>query len=836
MKPAAENLPATLLPGHLALLQEPELRAELVNVLESMTDGFVALDSDWRIIYVNAAAEKTNGRTRESLLGKTHWEAFPAVLGTNFEHQLRRAMSERVPLKGEDFYEPDGRWFEYDIHPFLDGGLAFYGRDVTERRRAQERERRLQSERDQSLARLQLQFDRMPIACILFDQDRRILEWNPAAEAIFGYRRDEVTGKDGFLVLLPPAGRVQAKVIVDRLISGDMTAHSINENMTKDGRSIICEWHNTPLQDADGQVIALLSMAQDITERKRAEEALQDSEECLATDLAAMTRLQEVSTRLVPAGDTTPLLLEIVDAAIAITGADMGNIQLLDRDCGALKIVASRGFERPFLEFFAAVEGGEAACGTAARLGSRVVIEDVSTSLVFEGKPAREVVLAAGVRAVQSTPLVSRSGRPVGMLSTHYHSPQRPSDQDLRALDLLARQAADWIERTQAEEAVRQSEQRYRSLISQVKDFAIFATDEHGLVSSWNEGCQHVLGYAQREFLGLDIAELYSPDDRDAGIPGAEFETAVRLGTVSHARWMMAKGGRRFFALGSTAGRRDSAGALIGFSTVVRDLTQMRLSQDQLADHGESLKRLITERTDQLEKTTERLRVSERLASLGTLAAGLGHDMGNLILPLDVRLEQLLGADLPPDLREHVVGIQKCTQYLKRLSTGLRMLAIDPSSRTAERTELNTWWQDIGVMLEDVLPRGVRLEHHLPDAPCWVAIGRVGVTQAVLNLVQNAADAMRERGSGRVSISAKDDPDTASVILQVQDEGPGMSEEVIRHCLEPYFSTKERGESTGMGLAFVHGLTTGAGGRVELDSMIGRGTTVSLILPRAVSA
>src|SRR4051812_30571236 len=101
MKPPVKTVPTTQLPGHLALLQKQELRLELVNVLESMTDGFVALDSDWRITYVNAAAERQNGLTRESLLGRTHWEAFPATVGTNFERQLRRGMAERVRLKGE---------------------------------------------------------------------------------------------------------------------------------------------------------------------------------------------------------------------------------------------------------------------------------------------------------------------------------------------------------------------------------------------------------------------------------------------------------------------------------------------------------------------------------------------------------------------------------------------------------------------------------------------------------------------------------------------------------------------------------------------------------------
>ena len=298
---------------------------------------------------------------------------------------------------------------------------------------------------------VQIQFERMPIACIMFDSHRRVIEWNPAAEQTFGYARDEAVGKDGFLLLLPPAGRMRAQDLIRRLTGGDVTAHSVNENITKDGRTIVCEWHNTPLRNAEGQVVAILSMAQDITARERAEEALRESKRSLASELAGMARLQEVSTRLVRAGDSISLLQEIVDAAIAITAADMGNIQLLDGDMGCLEIVASRGFERPFLDFFREVRGGESACGAAIISRERTVVEDVTSSAIFAGRPALEVLRAAGVRAVQSTPLVSRAGRTLGMLSTHYRMPRHPAERDLHVVDLLARQAADWIERTQVE-------------------------------------------------------------------------------------------------------------------------------------------------------------------------------------------------------------------------------------------------------------------------------------------------------------------------------------------------------------------------------------------------
>jgi PAS domain S-box-containing protein len=392
----------------------------------------------------------------------------------------------------------------------------------------------------------------------------------------------------------------------------------------------------------------------------------------------------------------------------------------------------------------------------------------------------------------------------------------------------------DISERQMMEAALRESEARFRSLISQVKDYAIFSTDDRGVVTTWNEGCQCVLGYSEEELIGLDRAELFTAEDRADGIPAGELERARAAGTTRHERWMLAKGGRRFFAMGATAGLRDTAGRPGGFSTVMRDMTQMKLSQDELAHHGESLERLVTERTEELEKTTERLRLSERMASLGTLSAGLGHDLGNLLLPLDVRLGLLLEADLPPELREHVVGIQTCAQYLQRLSNGLRLLAVDPSSAPAtEATELRAWWTEAAMMLRSVLPSGVRLEHELPASECWVALGPAGLTQAVFNLVQNSADALGERGSGSVRVSLTDAPEAEAVMVRVSDDGPGMTEEVMRRSMEPYYTTKSRGLSTGMGLAFVHALVTGAGGRVEIDSTPGGGTTIALNLPRA---
>jgi signal transduction histidine kinase len=110
----------------------------------------------------------------------------------------------------------------------------------------------------------------------------------------------------------------------------------------------------------------------------------------------------------------------------------------------------------------------------------------------------------------------------------------------------------------------------------------------------------------------------------------------------------------------------------------------------------------------------------------------------------------------------------------------------------------------------------------------------VPLTQAVFNLVQNAADALAGRGGpGQVRVCVEDARSAGSVIISVADDGPGMTDEVARRCMEPYFSTKTRAVSTGMGLALVRALVTGVGGRVELESTLGVGTTVSLVLHAA---
>lgn len=258
----------------------------------------------------------------------------------------------------------------------------------------------------------------------------------------------------------------------------------------------------------------------------------------------------------------------------------------------------------------------------------------------------------------------------------------------------------------------------------------------------------------------------------------------------------------------------------------------------ELARQRESLETMVAQRTKELETSHERLRTTERLAALGTLSAGLGHDMGNLLLPARIRLDSLAAMDLPPDAAEEIAAIRKVLEYLGRMTNGLRMLSVDPetSGAAGDVVELGAWWREVGPLCRDVLPSHVTLESRFPDQPLRVVASRPGLTQAVFNLIQNAADVMHGRESGRVEVRAEAGKDGQIVRLSVSDDGPGMTPEVQRRVFEPFFTTKTRRLSTGLGLPLVLGLVQRAGGRVDVESAPGKGTTFTLVLHAARKA
>src|SRR5262249_18705688 len=179
----------------------------------------------------------------------------------------------------------------------------------------------------------------------------------------------------------------------------------------------------------------------------------------LGAEADALARLNALGSRLWRTASLREGLEEMLAGTIELLGADMGNVQMLDTERGMLYISGQRGFGSEFLEAsreVAATDGS--ACGRALRSGERIVIEDVEGDGPFA--PFRSMARTAGYRAVQSTPLMGRDGKPLGVLSTHWRSIHRLGELDLRRLDLYARQAADFIERARLEDALRDADHR----------------------------------------------------------------------------------------------------------------------------------------------------------------------------------------------------------------------------------------------------------------------------------------------------------------------------------------------------------------------------------------
>jgi PAS domain S-box-containing protein len=219
-----------------------------------------------------------------------------------------------------------------------------------------------------------------------------------------------------------------------------------------------------------------------------------------------METLIRVSSRLWRIRDLRQGLEEILAATIELLGADMGNIQLLDPQRKVLMIAAQRGFEQDFLDFFRQVsEEDESACGRALRSRERIIIEDVETDTAY--MPLRSVARAAGFRAVQSTPLIDHNGTQVGMLSTHFRSPHRPSQEELQRLDLYVGHAADFIERCKADDVLHKAETTVPALLETAAQ-AILMVNSTGRIELVNATAEQMFGYAREEMLGQPIEML----------------------------------------------------------------------------------------------------------------------------------------------------------------------------------------------------------------------------------------------------------------------------------------------------------------------------------------
>ncbi|HEV8444294.1 MAG TPA: response regulator [Steroidobacteraceae bacterium] len=430
---------------------------ELTVVLEARRDGDGQI-TDWIYRDANSNALKLLGRSHDQVIGHPLRELWPERADA-MAAQCARVLEDRAPYRYEQ--EVDGRNFLSCLYPIGANTVVATGSDITLRtgalREVERRFRAESAEREWLTAVLNSMTDEVYFT----DTQERYTYANPAAlrefgnENLSGARVVDVIGRldvlrtDGSprpVSEAPPLRALRGEVIRDE-------EQIVRTPRTGEFRDRLVS--SAPVRDASGNIIGSVSVARDVTDRKRIEAAL-------AADLRDTRLLRELGARLVVNEDPRQLYEEILGAAMSIAHADGGTIQLLDERTNVLSFVAIRGIDPALSSQFERVDASSGSpCGLALTRGERsfTVFDDPSLP---DPDGSLRAHFEYGFRSAQSTPLISRAGQMLGMFSTHWRLRRELTERELRFLDLLARQAADLIERTQGEAELRQRELELR--------------------------------------------------------------------------------------------------------------------------------------------------------------------------------------------------------------------------------------------------------------------------------------------------------------------------------------------------------------------------------------
>jgi two-component system cell cycle sensor histidine kinase/response regulator CckA len=245
--------------------------------MEGSPDAIFVKDLQGRYVMVNSAGARYLGRTADEVIGKDDVELFGPVVGSEIGERDRIVLQSGETGTFEQVFNLSGvtRTFLTTKGPFRDAsgraiGVLGVSRDFTDRKQAEEEVRRSQQ-------KLSIHFEHTPLAVVEWDMEFRVAAWNPSAERIFGYSREEAIGQHASFIV-PSQFREHVAKVWQELVRQRAGVRSTNDNITKEGRTISCEWYNTPLVDESGQMLGAASLAQDVTERVALEERLRQSQ------------------------------------------------------------------------------------------------------------------------------------------------------------------------------------------------------------------------------------------------------------------------------------------------------------------------------------------------------------------------------------------------------------------------------------------------------------------------------------------------------------------------------------------------------------------------------
>jgi len=783
----------------------------LVRIAEQATVGVAVVAApDWRFVLANQAYCDLVMPGRGSPVGRLMADVLPELAENAidlFEAPLRtgNTFSRRgFPIR----LDPRGpeRWWDFDHIPLASpdgspGAVLIIGREVSEHVRARQAAEQAQAALHRSEERLRFAITAAQMYCWDWDLATNKVTWSDGLEAALRMRPGSFTGTvEAFRALVHPDDRVRVEGAIRQALDG-AASYDVQFRMVRADGSI--RWTATRanvLRNAGGAAARMVGIDFDITAQKETEQALRRNEILLRATL-----------------DSAPIGLAVVDTNLRFVHAN---------------------------EQLAAINGRPRAEHAGQPL--REVVGGIADTL----EPIYRGVLETGV-PVESLPLTGALPTAPGV-QRHWLVSYHP----LRGDDgTIAGVSAAVVETTALREAEEQVASAYRlvqAIMESVPD-SITVRDRDDRYVFANRAAAQRFGTTAEALVGRRLADVLPPQyaARAAAYSRRVIEEDTTF-TVEEP-FNLDAAEQVFHTLRTPW--RDAEGTVVGVITVARDISDRVASERLLTDTNADLERRVAERTralaDAAHDLAEEMRRREeaqaatlqtqKLEALGQLTGGVAHDFNNVLAALSGNLE-LLDRRITDERSKRLVAngrraVERATALVRQLLSFARKQPLTPAIL------------DLRVSVADM--RDVVRHSIPPEIDCvvdvagdtWPVMADVNQLEvALINLAVNARDAMMPRG-GVIRISARNlardealPPELAPgdyVMIGVADTGTGMSPEVMARVLEPFFTTKGPGKGTGLGLAMVYGFAAQSGGALRLESTVGVGTTVQIILPRA---
>lgn len=544
-------------------------------------------------------------------------------------------------------------------------------------------------------------------------------------------------------------------------------------------------------------------------------------------EFTATQLLQNISGQLVQEENVAGLYEKLLDAAVLIMGSEYASMQMLYPErgkSGELRLLAFRGFNPEAAKFWewVRVDSGST-CSVALRRGERIIVPDVEKCDFMAGTDDLATYLQTGIHAVQSTPLLSRAGKVVGMISTHWREAHQPSEHRLHLLDIVARQAADLIERVQTEQVLKE-----RARLLELSYDAIIVRDGADRVTFWNNGAAEMYGYSCEEALGRVTHDLLQTE---FPLPLERIREHLHqrerwTGELTHTR----KDGARILVMSRWALDRDDRGNVKGVLETNNDITRrkqmetvLRASEERLRALTDTLETQVRIRTAELEqrnaevvKQSEQLReLSQRLMRVQDeerrrIARELHDSAGQTLAALGLTFAEI-AKEAPHAARITKEGKQLVQQISQEIRTTSYLLHPPLLDETGLRQAL-LWYAD-------GLKKRSGLEIMLSIADNFGRLSRE-LELAIFRIVQEClTNIYRHSGSKVAMICLTRDEQVVSV--EVEDEGTGISTGTLTDI-----------ECHGVGIRGMRERALQFGGELKIESRSG-GTKIWITFPFA---